>query len=1635
MNAPPLLRARTILCASAALVLGAFAPDTALGQGNSPGKGQGGGATVQVIEPGTATPPYIWFEPDGRTFYGATQPVTVHFCDAEQIASGSTRIWLNGTLITHTVAAGAGGACNVHRVATVNLTFPAGTSKVKARACETSQTSSCANDSTYYTFTTPDPVKPTIQVSPPGGSYTQATANGVRLTWCDDYKLNMATRQVWLNGVPVATDTVAVTRTADCHSARASDLNLSLLPGGNQLKAVVRDSAGNLSDTARATFTYAPRLTLVTPDGVRRPAMCEAECFEATLAYTTPAYVSLDQPRSEALLYSSAHAQPRGFVQLDLSNDPNAVPSSVGLRLVRSDGVAEPLLGGSETTVYYAGTGGTQRLAAWFDASALATGTYRYRAEVTRSYPGGVQTDTLGVRVVIVNRLNSVYGAGWSLAGLQRIVVPTGAMDPSGVTLVDGSGNAAFFRTSYGCGATGTCTYASPAGEFTTLTRTDGGYVRLGVAGDSSVFDLSGRLLRMVDPSGNTIGVSYYEVNCAWCMMGEVSSIQDPTGNFWALTYRPAESLFGSFILNGGATVTATALYSGRDLAAVQENGGAYALSNATYTNHRLTGYTDRGGNRTDLAYDRWGKVASVIGPVYRAQGSSAWRDTLGLRSQELAVLPALGTGTYAAPAQAIRPDTVFTWATSVRGDTTRIRVDGWGAAVETRSPRGYTTYAQRNANGLVTWSRDPRGNTDSLAWDGPRLTSRTPNGDPARAVYMEYWGPGQRLSRVYGNTPESRYHYTTTAGGRVLLDSVHVAGAGMTRYTYDGRGRPLTQADSAGHSVTIAYEPGGWQNTRSVTTAGARTNQVTAWDAWGRPATTVTPDGQSTTTAYDGLGRAVTVTEPDGGITRFHYGAVFLDSLTDAKGQVYRWTRNQLGWLERAISPGDAPGQHREAVYDRYGRYTTLTDRRGVVTSYTYDRWDRPTHVSTTHPSIPNRVRTYGYSPDAPGHAAAPSWMVVAQGTIFATESRDSLVYDAEGRMTQALTYRPYGAAGWMAYEVAHTYSAAGVPDTIRYRVGSGAWRSMRMQTSASTMQLSSLRDFSGGVTYLNYNGEGALTSVNLPNGVSASFIYTSNHALSRVSYSASALNSVAGLGYLYDVANRIASRTNSLQNRTRDYLYDPTGRLQQVTDEQRSSSHSGCYLEENTGWVCPEDQQWTITAQRVFSYDKVGNPTDQGAQTQPGNRLTAYRGWTMQYDAEGFLISRSNGSQTYTYVWDGFGQLAEVRLNGATTAAYGYDGFGRRVSKQRPDGWSSEYYVYDGDDVLLDLFWDGSVAAEYTYYPGTDQVHSVLKGGARYYYAADREGSVLALVDAGGSVTSQYSYDSFGGAEYVSEGVANRLRWIGREWDQDAGLYYVRARWYEPTLQRFISEDPIGLTGGVNMYAYASNDPVNLSDRSGLLIAECGWEEYKAGKCDAYTLPGVTAVWNPFGASLMSLRFHAMMAGARACERWRCGDGFPFQQIFSICDHDSNCAPTLRYPQAGEPARIARAMRQARDDGYCGEAKRQAQRIIDANLLKIFTYDLKDGGLPVFGEAPQMQTPNGLQNLIYLHVGSINAPTILHEAMHGLPYRVSVDGAVRQRRDFTAHSDRIESLPGAPTMRDAAFICAGQQPPRPRR
>ena len=172
----------------------------------------------------------------------------------------------------------------------------------------------------------------------------------------------------------------------------------------------------------------------------------------------------------------------------------------------------------------------------------------------------------------------------------------------------------------------------------------------------------------------------------------------------------------------------------------------------------------------------------------------------------------------------------------------------------------------------------------------------------------------------------------------------------------------------------------------------------------------------------------------------------------------------------------------------------------------------------------------------------------------------------------------------------------------------------------------------------------------------------------------------------------------------------------------------------------------------------------------------------------------------------------MTSASLPGGAVVNYGYDPMGRRAS--RTTNGLTTNFLYDGGDVVLDRGSDGNTV-EYLNGTGVDDKLRQRSTTGPLYFLQDQLGSTAALTDAAGGVVERIQFEPFGNS---AGSALTRFGFTGREHDGATGLIYFRARWYDPSQGRFVSEDPIGVAGGFNLYAYAGNNPVGLRDPFGL-------------------------------------------------------------------------------------------------------------------------------------------------------------------------------------------------------------------------
>jgi RHS repeat-associated protein len=250
------------------------------------------------------------------------------------------------------------------------------------------------------------------------------------------------------------------------------------------------------------------------------------------------------------------------------------------------------------------------------------------------------------------------------------------------------------------------------------------------------------------------------------------------------------------------------------------------------------------------------------------------------------------------------------------------------------------------------------------------------------------------------------------------------------------------------------------------------------------------------------------------------------------------------------------------------------------------------------------------------------------------------------------------------------------------------------------------------------------------------------------------------------------------------------------------------------------------TTVGTLTYSYDLAGHRVAQGgtlfqsvlpaavtsATYDANNRLTL---WTTPsgsvsptYDNNGNLTN--DGSQVY--VWDARNRLAGI----TSVAAFAYDPVGRRQSITQSG--TTTTFLNDGSTPVQESS-GGTVTANLLLGTSIDDRITRTAGGATATYLTNALGSTVALTDSTGAIQTSYGYDPYGNTSITGTATTSNYAYAGREND-GTGLYYNRARYYNPTWGRFISEDPIGFDGGINFYEYADGNPIQFRDPSGLCL-----------------------------------------------------------------------------------------------------------------------------------------------------------------------------------------------------------------------
>ena len=602
------------------------------------------------------------------------------------------------------------------------------------------------------------------------------------------------------------------------------------------------------------------------------------------------------------------------------------------------------------------------------------------------------------------------------------------------------------------------------------------------------------------------------------------------------------------------------------------------------------------------------------------------------------------------------------------------------------------------------------------------------------------------------------------------------------TRYTYTALGLPLTVTDPVGTVTQYAYDSYGNLLSTILDAGAGRLNLTTAisYDAVGNPLTITDPRGKVTTNTYDANRRLLTAKSPP---TSASPTGLVAANTWDADGRLLQTQQSSPGTVPRTVkatytptgqtaSLTDANGNVSRYAYDLLDRRVSTTDAMGRITQQAYDALSRPT--TTRNPALPGLI---------PGGALlAQTWTNdgLRASLTDANNNVTSFAYDGFDRL--ATTTYPGGSTEILGYDADSNVLTRTTRAGTILRYGYDTLNRLVTRTAAaSPVACTATPSSTPTVTYA-YDLAGRTTGV-CDNSAAITAIATpSSTVVYSTAYAYDATNRPTGVSFGDVPAPTLPANASAV---TFKHGYNAANqRISQEVDAAAPADWIAypAAAASTTNYTANSLNQYTAVGAVTPTYDGNGNLTFDGTNT-------------LGYDAENRLTSASAAGMTASYAFDGRGRRKSKTVNGTTTVFV-------------TDADNREVLEYDGAS--------GTVLRWYAYGLGPNDVLGQMNvaAGSRLSLVPDLQGSIVGVMDAGSAILTPYAYRPYGS----STASPSPFAYTGQHIDLESGLYYFRARHYSTAIGRFMQADPIGYDGGILLYAFVSNDPLNGSDPLGL-------------------------------------------------------------------------------------------------------------------------------------------------------------------------------------------------------------------------
>jgi RHS repeat-associated protein len=804
---------------------------------------------------------------------------------------------------------------------------------------------------------------------------------------------------------------------------------------------------------------------------------------------------------------------------------------------------------------------------------------------------------------------------------------------------------------------------------------------------------------------------------------------------------------------------------------------------------HQLTEMTDGRGGVVKTEYDEKHRVKKQTDPMER------------VTKFEYSELEVHKTTTITEP----NGSTTFEKFNEAGEPLEVIKAKGGGAGLERKMTKeynsayglvkatdalGHSTTFEYNAAGDVTLEKDAEGDETKWTYNATHdvETETTPKGE--KTTYKrDSHGNVETIERPAPGETTQKTSFKHAANGD--LESTTDPLGHETKFEYDTYGNVKAATNPAGDKTTWTYDKDGYV----IATVSPRGNEEgakaeefetkTERDALERPIKVTDPLGHEAKMAYDKNGNLESTTDPLSHTTKYTYDAddeqtkverangttaeAAYDSMgevksrTDGNGYTTKYEHDALEQLTETIDPLE---RKTKREYDAAGNLKKSEDALGRTISYTYDAADRPTKVDYSEASTTDL--TYKYDKDG-------NVVEMTDGTGATTRE-----YDQLDRLTEVKN---------------------GAKEVVKYKYDIGNELTELVYPNGETVKhafdkagrLEKVTDWLGKETTFGYNRDSQVKAMTFPATTSNVDEYAYNRAdqLSEVSMKKKA-EVLASMSYTRDKLGQVEKSTETGFPEVPEYIYeyDAGNRLLKSNGSLFEYDKANNVTKVSpTTYTYDKADQIATASNATFEYNKLGQRVK---ETPSGGSATTY-----SFDQAGNLIASKSPESENTFQYDGTG-LRTKETKGASTYPMNWD-----LTAGLP------LMIRGGNDYFI-------------YGPGGLPIEQITSGSATYLHH-DQLGSIRVLTNPSGEISGTYRYGP-NGAFWKHTGTGTSLMGFAGQYRMHTGnqLIYLRARTYDPVTAQFLSVDPLGAFSG-ETYAYGGDNPVNVTDATGLLADDC--------------------------------------------------------------------------------------------------------------------------------------------------------------------------------------------------------------------